>query len=402
MRVLCSSIPSDDLGLPSRLLPVAAKLRARGHEVVFANPAPAPSRLVESAGFENIEWLLPLVPFAERKRPIPVKQPAADAEQAMCALYGDPDCTVREITNWVQIIEEFRAEVLLDSFGPAGCAAALIVGTPLVEILQGNFHPDSRFAWWLPATGSDTPSAAEGFNRALDAAGLGEVDRATRLLVAGTTVVVGSPSTDPVPDPTLPHVGALAWGDPNAELPSGLPEAGVRPLVFLYGGNPTYGRVEGRGVIVDAAVDALGSLDIDVVLGAGNQSLPDSLPANFTALAYAPGQALARRADLMIHHGGHGSTLTALAAGTPAVVIATSIERQSNARRMAALGAGICLVPDGDPFTRQQFDADLLGDAVQSILTDASYRQAAQLAQAELAALSGPAGVADLVEAATR
>jgi hypothetical protein len=62
-------------------------------------------------------------------------------------------------------------------------------------------------------------SPAGAFNAALARVGLPPVDKAARLLLGGAAVVVGSPATDPVPDPALPHVGVLAWGDPAAELP---------------------------------------------------------------------------------------------------------------------------------------------------------------------------------------
>ena len=52
---------------------------------------------------------------------------------------------------------------------------------------------------------------------------------------------------------------------------------------------------------------------------AGAGLLPRRPPANLIPLGYAPGQALARQADVMIHHCRHGPTLAALAAGTPAL-----------------------------------------------------------------------------------
>jgi len=93
-----------------------------------------------------------------------------------------------------------------------------ILGIPLVEVLQGDLHPDGRgFTWWLPPRPAPSPAGA--FNAALARAGLPPVDKAARLLLGGAAVVVGSPATDPVPDPALPYVGVLAWGDPAAELP---------------------------------------------------------------------------------------------------------------------------------------------------------------------------------------
>ena len=124
---------------------------------------------------------------------------------------------------------------------------------PYVEILQGDLHPDGRgFTWWLPP--SPAPSPADAFNAALAQAGLPPADKAARLLLGAATVVAGSPATDPVPDPALPHTGALTWGDPAAELPAAIPPPGRRPLIFLYGGKPRY--VPGMTMWADSAIVA--------------------------------------------------------------------------------------------------------------------------------------------------
>jgi UDP:flavonoid glycosyltransferase YjiC (YdhE family) len=400
MRVLCSSGVTNDLGLVSRLLPVAAELRANGHDVAFANSGSASTRLIADAGFPNLRWPVELDPLGPRNVTIPIEFPLVDAEQAMCLIYGDPDYTATEVENWKQLISEWRAEVVLDTFCPAACAAALIERTPLVEILQADFHPDSTFAWWEPPRPS--PSAVGSFNPLLAAAGVDEVDRVTRLTVQGSSAVVGCRSTDPVSDATLSYAGSLTWGNAGDSLPAAIPRPGERPLVFLYGGNPDYVGQKSSGVVVDATVEALGSQDIDVVLAAGNQVYPERLPPNFIAVPYASGPALIQRADLMIHHGGHGSYLMALAAGKPAVSIPTYAERESNARRLAGLGAGVCLVPTGDQLAGQHLDPRLLSDAVRVLLEESSYADAARRVRDELAALPGAAGVAEMVEAAVR
>jgi UDP:flavonoid glycosyltransferase YjiC (YdhE family) len=57
---------------------------------------------------------------------------------------------------------------------------------------------------------------------------------------------------------------------------------------------------------------------------------------------------MAERSDLLIHHGGYGSCQTGLYTGTPALIIPTYSERESNARRIAAQGAGGYVVPKSD------------------------------------------------------
>lgn len=154
-------------------------------------------------------------------------------------------------------------------------------------------------------------------------------------------------------------------------------------------------------VVVESTLAAVADMDVDVVVGGGYQALPLGTPANVIALDYAPGQALARRADVMVHHGGHGSTLTGLTAGTPALVIPTFSERESNGRRTALLGAGLCLVPeerDGERFLQPS----VVATALRQLLTDIDYRQNAKRAGDDLEALPGAAAVAEAVERVKR
>jgi 3-hydroxyisobutyrate dehydrogenase-like beta-hydroxyacid dehydrogenase len=58
-------MPANDLGLPTRLLPVARVLVDRGHEVAVFNPAPVPARLIEDAGMRNLPMPPRLLPEME-------------------------------------------------------------------------------------------------------------------------------------------------------------------------------------------------------------------------------------------------------------------------------------------------------------------------------------------------
>jgi hypothetical protein len=102
-------------------------------------------------------------------------------------------------------------------------------------------------------------------------------------------------------------------------------------------------------------------------------SAPDSsdrgaVPSNFHHAAYLPGHAMAERCDLMVHHGGHSSVMTGLSAGTPAVIIPTITERESNARRVVALGAGEIVLPMDGGDGEKHIDVDEFSTKVQRVL----------------------------------
>jgi len=59
-KFLFTTLPSNDLGLLTRSLPIAEELKKYGHEIIFSSPAKAPGQLIKDAGFEN---LVPDHPF---------------------------------------------------------------------------------------------------------------------------------------------------------------------------------------------------------------------------------------------------------------------------------------------------------------------------------------------------
>ncbi len=54
VKFLFTMVPANDLGLPTRVVPIARVLADRGHEVAVFNPAPAPAKLIEDAGLKNL------------------------------------------------------------------------------------------------------------------------------------------------------------------------------------------------------------------------------------------------------------------------------------------------------------------------------------------------------------
>ena len=60
-RFLFTMLFANDLGLPSRLIPIARDLAECGHTVAFLNPAPAPARLIADSSLDAVPC--PLLPF---------------------------------------------------------------------------------------------------------------------------------------------------------------------------------------------------------------------------------------------------------------------------------------------------------------------------------------------------
>ncbi len=404
-KFLFTMLPANDLGLPTRLVPIARALADRGHEVAVFNPAPAPSKLIGEAGLQNL-------PMPSRSMPPSVMDlvqlgSAWDVEEFFAALYLDQESTRGETAVYLDLIRDYDPDVVVDSFGLLTCLAARVLGVPLVTVLQGNIHPASDgFVWWKKDRPAGLPSAAAVINKAAAEYGIVPVERCVDLLAGDLSLIVGTPETDPLPaSANVQYVGPIVWQHGNATLPDWVASLGRdKPMIWVYSGNPRYGSAPtpiDSIVVIRAAITALGDAPVQVVLTTGYQDVPGefgTLPSNFHHAAYLPGRAMAERCDLMVHHGGHSSVMTGLSAGTPAVIIPTITERESNARRLAALGAGEIVLPVDGADGEKHIDVAEFGAKVHRVLNDPGYFSSARRVAESMRQFGGAQEAAQLIE----
>jgi glycosyltransferase len=172
------------------------------------------------------------------------------------------------------------------------------------------------------------------------------------------------------------------WGDADA------------PLVYV-----TFGSVAGNlghlGHVYGAALAALAEAPVRVLLTTGRGVDPGSLrpwPANSHVAQWWPQDAVMPLAAVCVGHGGFGTTMAAVAAGVPQVVVPLfASDQRLNAERVRDVGAGVGLFGGA---------AELggLGDAVEQVLAGDGYREVAHGLAAEVAALPDVAVVVDAIE----
>ena len=107
---------------------------------------------------------------------------------------------------------------------------------------------------------------------------------------------------------------------------------------------------------------------------------------------------MAERCDLIVFHGGHSSVMTCLKAGTPAVIIPTITERESNARRLAALGAGEVVMPVTGADGEKRIDVGEFSAKVQRVLNEPEYRLSAKRVAESMKKYHGAEGAAERIE----
>jgi hypothetical protein len=142
--------------------------------------------------------------------------------------------------------------------------------------------------------------------------------------------------------------------------------------------------VDGRreGVIIVATPDELAS-------GATGEV---ALPPNVLVVPFVPQLTLVPRMAAVLTHAGHNTTVGTLAAGVPLVCAPIRDDQPIIADQVVRAGAGVRV-----NFTRAK--ARDVAAALDAVLDDPSYRQAAGRIAASFATAGGPARAADLVEA---
>lgn len=135
------------------------------------------------------------------------------------------------------------------------------------------------------------------------------------------------------------RVGPLYWS-PSGPLPEWVEEVGSdRPLVYITMGST------GHPALFQILIALFADCAFDVILTTGGQvSIEEKgLPTNIRVARFLPGEAVMRRADVVICHGGAGSIYQAISAGTPLIAIATHFEQELLGQEIEAVGAGVLL-----------------------------------------------------------
>jgi UDP:flavonoid glycosyltransferase YjiC (YdhE family) len=179
-------------------------------------------------------------------------------------------------------------------------------------------------------------------------------------------IIRGFPDTSAV-DPTAidaladPHAfaGALTYDGPPDEIERqfDLLTAHALPLTYITFG--TWLRDRARLAVAAAASTGIPGTTL---LMLGDAPVPAQAAPGLVTAAYVPNDAALRLADVIVHHGGHGTTLSALVAGVPQVIVPDNsrTNQAHHGAAIAALGVGVHLSP-------QDLSVNSLTMAVQSL-----------------------------------
>ena len=339
MKFLFTTLPSNDLGLLTRSLPIANRLKQNRHEILFSSPAKAPSILIENAGFKNLVPRHPLYQISKLRlkylfgangdkdgygnilvflykllRALPTKFAPTTSEvwnmdhgAAMAGMMNEnfvrANCEAYE-----GLLIDINVDVVVDFWNPFACIAAKALDKPLISVMQADQHPANKGLIWWKEPPENLPTALPTINKVITEYGLKPIAKFEELNVGDLNLILGTPEIDPLPDGAkVTYIGPILWEKPNEMLPAWVENIeNTKSLIWVYSGNPRYGPKEtvlDSKIIIRACIEVLSKIDVNVILTTGTHRLPKDflpLPDNFYFAPYLPGLQLAKKCDLMI------------------------------------------------------------------------------------------------------
>ncbi len=392
MRILFAS--TAGAGHLGPLVPVARACVAAGHDVLVTAPRSFAAAVQRSGlahfAFDDVPDGV-LGPIFAR---LPHLTTVEANRTVMREVFARHDAQAA-LPGVTRVIDEWWPDLLVREPAELGSlAAALRAGVPTVEVAIGMGQPLAGLAGELTDPLAELDALA-GLDRGTVVAAAASGPLLTSVPVSldaqsGSDVVAGPAGTRPRPTwryrdaPAPGATGSLppAWGDPDLDL------------VYVTFGSVA-GGIESFAGVFGTALAALADAPVRVLMTTASRSVLDRLrpwPANAHVEAWWPQADVMPHAAAVVGHGGFGTTMTALAAGVPQVVLPLfALDQFVNADHVAAAGAGVR--HDGGPA-----GVPTLAAAVGEVLADPRFRRRARAVAAEIAALPEPADLVPTLE----
>ncbi len=376
MKIVVAAIPAYGHLYP--LMPLTLACVDAGHDVTvacgppFLDRLPVPTVLQQPADFDLG------AAFGEAER----RQPELKGRELTVALFADVTAEI-VATTLLPYLKAARPDLVIYEGMDIGAGiAADVVGIPSVAYSIALSH--LAYVMIHPA--------AIGFHRELWTA-RGRLAPVDRLILADALLDPTPPSlrsfSRPVDARKLP-IRSVGYAESLGRVPDWLTEPKVRPRIYLTLGTVSFGAVE----VMQRVLSDLVGLDADILVTVGPEGDPTAVGEVAQTVhveTFVDQAAVMHHVDLMVHHGGTGSVLGALAAGVPQLLLPQGADQFFNAELLTKAGAAKALLnADQQP--------GAIRAAVESLLIAGPERAAARRIQAEIADLPAPASVvAELV-----
>jgi len=327
-------------GHVTTLLPIAAAIKARGHQARFF--------LRELSSGADLEGAaeIPREGAPIWTGPPTCQNPLNLGEILLNFGYHDPPQHKALIDAWRERLR--GSDAVVANVAPAAHLAALTLGIPSFEISQG-FHvppatmPSPPLRHWEPAPRARLEDADRRVLRVINAvlSGYGVAPLATiGDLFAGRAMLLTYPELDIYPERGPSDYYGITDSGEGAATPDW--PAGGGPRLFAY----LYAYFKGLDPLLAAiAARKMPTLVFCRGLDPKLKAKYEGASLHFSAEAMSVSRLLPQ-SDIVLCHGSHQMTAQALLAGKPVLLLPTQLEQFLIMRRLVRYGAGLGISPD--------------------------------------------------------
>ncbi|WP_108986597.1 glycosyltransferase [Streptomyces coelicoflavus] len=298
------------------------------------------------------------------------------------------------------VIDEFKPDLVVrDALEFGGWAAAERAGVPLACFTPGMGAERNVM---LAMAGEAVSSLAERYGLEPDP----ELRRLYGYLYLHRRPrVLDFPFGEPYPQefrycpPEFDRAGQSRDPDPDRDLPGWVGELGDRPVVHLSLGT-TFVRSDAGRRVIRTVVESLAGDDVDLVVGTGRGSDPESfgaLPANTRLVPYIDHRVFLAHCSVFINQAGYTSVLNGIAHGLPMLTLPLGADQPVVGMNLANLGMGLCCTnaskgpfPVLDP---ERLDPAAVRSGVRRLLAEEGFGRAVRRVRDEFRALPRLDGV---------
>ena len=327
-------------GHVTTLLPIAAAMKARGHDARFL--------LRDLSAGADLDGAAEI---PREGAPIWSGPPTCEAPLNLGEIllnfgYHDPPQHKALIDAWRERLKGSHAVVA--NVAPAAHLAALTLGIPSFEISQG-FHvpppamPSPPLRHWEPAPRARLEAADRRvlhvMNTVLSGHGVRPLATIGELF-AGRSMLLTYPELDIYPERGPSDYYGITHSGEGKAAPDWPPGAGRRLFAYLYS------YFKGLDPLL-AAIAASKSPTLVFCRGIDPKLREkyDGGSIRFSAEAMSVSKVLPQ-ADAVVCHGSHQMTAQALLAGKPVLLLPTQLEQFLIMRRLVRFGAGLGIAPE--------------------------------------------------------
>ncbi|MDA0567773.1 DUF1205 domain-containing protein [Streptomonospora sp. S1-112] len=368
-------ITGGSMGTVFPQAPLARATRDAGHEILMAGPDTVTPTIAQAG-------LPPVSISAQTKQALDPNLPGDPAEQMRYVGRWYGRTTADALEPLQRIAADWRPDIVLGGgmFYPAALLGH-ILGVPTV--LQ---------PWGVLDAGGYDEGANEALRPVLDRLGL------ERTPAPDLALNVAPPS---LRGPVTKGVQPLRWIPGNLQRPlePWMYTRGTTKRVLLTSGS----RVTREGTLhtmdvptLRALAAAFTDMGVETVIAVPDDVAPllrgegDGWPR----AGWVPLDIVAPTCDLIVHHGGVGSNMTAMAAGVPQLIV-REIPSSGEMDPQVRFGSLVDLPP-------KEQSVDNIRAACAKILADPSYAERARILAEEIAVLPTPAEVVAVLEVLAR